>query len=174
MTTNENLLTMYMFFAVLLVALAVIWVISVIKSRKVTKELKSEYMEVSNQLTSIQFYHNSLRQVRKLNFDDLIAIHKGLDKDGVLPPNLDPDRYGMFRTSSIQEMKKSEVYLGNISGLWTKTIEYWESCNDKESIEIVWNQYYHMLWSNVSSALTKLRNRRYELAQKLGYDNYLQ
>lgn len=46
-------------------------------------------------------------------------------------------------------MQPGEVYLGNICGLVTKQLTYWETVDDEDSKQIVIAQYRHLLLSNL-------------------------
>lgn len=61
----------------------------------------------------------------------LLDIHKRAWSEGFQCENLGPDRYGMFRTESIQNMTEAEVFLGNCYGLWTNTLSFWETTKDE-------------------------------------------
>ena len=57
---------------------------------------------------------------------ELLDIHKKAWEIGFRNMNLGPCEYGMFRTKDILYMNPSEVFLGGIYGLNTRTIFYWE------------------------------------------------
>lgn len=95
---------------------------------------------------------------------ELLDIHKRAYAAGYNNQNLSPDPFGMFRTTSISDMKPSEVFLGNIYGLWTNTLEFFESLEHRnrtyferyeesytDSYSLVFNQYYHRLFSNIEA-----------------------
>ena len=84
-----------------------------------------------------------------------------LEKATSLSP---PDPCGMFRTKDILEMKPEEVYLGDLYGLWTKTIPEWEEHRqekyganafgldpDTPLYQIIMDQYRGHLASNVEA-----------------------
>lgn len=94
---------------------------------------------------------------------ELMNIHKEAWIIGFQNVNLGPDKYGMFRTKSIPTMKPEEVFLGNIWGLWTHAIPFWEErkpqsdwCKDfgidpkRGQYGIVLDQYKNLLYSNLS------------------------
>lgn len=91
--------------------------------------------------------------VRRINNSnsllELLECHKFAWSQGFQNKNLGPNKYGMFRTNSIPEMTPEEVYLGNIWGLWTQNIPFWESCNDEKVYKIIFNQYQRLLKSNI-------------------------
>ena len=57
---------------------------------------------------------------------DMMHIHKKLWNDGFQNENTRPCQYGFFRTKDIATMRTDEVYLGDIYGLWTHNIPFWE------------------------------------------------
>ena len=77
---------------------------------------------------------------------DLFDIHKRMWAEGLRHANIGPDEFGMFRTDDILMMKPSEVYLGNVYGLWTAPLNEWIGTKDEH---IIREQYRNHLSSNV-------------------------
>lgn len=95
---------------------------------------------------------------------ELLNIHKQAYAAGYNNKNLSPNKFRMFRTTSISDMKPSEVFLGNIYGIWTNTLEFFESLPHQnkthferteifpiDSYSLVFNQYYLHLLSNIEA-----------------------
>lgn len=95
---------------------------------------------------------------------ELLNIHKELWADGYRNKNLGPNPHGMFQTDYIPNMTPNEVFLGNIFGLWTKSITNWEKDHktlfgenmygipaDTTNYEVVLRQYKQLLKFNVKS-----------------------
>lgn len=61
---------------------------------------------------------------------EMMHIHKKMWNDGFKNRNTRPDMYGFFRTNDIATMKTSEVYLGDIWGIHTDNIPFWEENRD--------------------------------------------
>lgn len=107
------------------------------------------------------------------SLDDLYELHKYAFKCG-FQTNLGPDKYGMFRCSSIETMQPFEVFLGGIYGLNTRPITFWElhqnePYNDKITCyDIVVLQYKKHLMSNIES-ITKYIQKELKALQKQGY-----
>ena len=80
----------------------------------------------------------------------LLATHKKVWVYGFRNDNLGPCEFGMFRTKSIPDMTPNEVYLGNINGLWTFTLNEWQKKKDSEDYKIIVFQYKNHLLSNVA------------------------
>lgn len=112
------------------------------------------------------------------DLDELLEAHKKAWIRGYQNANLGPCSYGMFRTQkSIPEMLPSEVYLGDIYGLWTFNIPDWNK-EKGQTIDlgdgktrtcygIVMNQYRRLLVSNIKSIVRECKNYIYE------YENML-
>ena len=101
------------------------------------------------------------------NSESLIKLfnaHQGMWRDGIRNKNIGPDPYGMFRTDDIEKMYPFQVYLGNIDGLFTNTLEFFENEKDKvlarqkaegkplvlpDFYSTVYKQYRHHLASNI-------------------------
>lgn len=53
--------------------------------------------------------------------------------------------YGIFRAKSLDDCRMSDIYLGNIYGLWTMPLNYWVKSTDKEAVDIVTPQFKETL-----------------------------
>ena len=60
------------------------------------------------------------------SLEELLSIHKEAWIVGFQNKNLGPCKYGMFRTENIPTMQPNEVFLGDIWGLFTRAIPFWE------------------------------------------------
>lgn len=76
----------------------------------------------------------------------LLDIHKKLWNDGIRHRNIGPDEFGMFRTGDIATMSPSQVFLGNVYGLWTAPLSEWIGTKDER---IILEQYRNHLMTNV-------------------------
>lgn len=76
----------------------------------------------------------------------LLEVHRQMWADGIRHSNIGPNEYGIFRTNDISTMRPSEVFLGNIYGLWTAPLSEWIGSKDEH---IIMDQYRHHLSSNV-------------------------
>lgn len=65
---------------------------------------------------------------------EMMHIHKKLWNDGFQNENTRPCSYGFFRTKDIMTMKPEEVYLGDIWGLYTHNIPFWEFHRDETMV----------------------------------------
>ena len=112
---------------------------------------------------------------------EIFDLHKELWVAGFQNANLGPDSCGMFRTESIPTMKPEEVFLGNIWGLFTKNIPFWEQSKKEGKTgggytiyeyltvyQIVLSQYKRLVSSNVK-AISREAEEKLEELKKLGY-----
>ena len=96
--------------------------------------------------------------------NSLLEIHKFAWKWGFRNENIGPCPYGMFRTKDILNMTIDEVYLGNIYGLNTMSIRFWNEMSyedmggngfgipeDTKCYDLVLDQYKGILRSNIYS-----------------------
>lgn len=97
-------------------------------------------------LTKIDFFINQVEQAQSLG--ELYILHIKIWANGIRCKNFGPNKYGMFRTEDILMMTPNDVYLGNICGLWTFNLPYWENSSE-ENQKIVINQYKNILVSNM-------------------------
>ncbi len=107
--------------------------------------------------------------------DRLLNLHKDAWGSGFQCDNLAPCPWGFFRTKSIENMVPGEVYLGNIYGLNTYTIPYWEEhkeekYNDFKTVyDIVLSQYKQLLRSNINYLFTVAKSEL-PVYRRLGYE----
>lgn len=86
------------------------------------KELYNKYKKMIN------FYQELLDELKNSSsLYELLDIHKKAWEIGFRNKNLGPCDYGMFRTKDILHMDSSEVFLGGIFGLFTRSLYYWEN-----------------------------------------------
>lgn len=133
------------------------------------KEVRKNMKDAELQLTLSNNGARIIKAIEKCDsLYELMDIHKKAWAIGFQNVYLGPDRYGMFRTKSIPTMKPEEVFLGNIWGLWTHTIPFWEErksqpygCNgfgidpEKSLYGIVLDQYKRLLISNIENIWNK-------------------
>jgi hypothetical protein len=137
---------------------------------------KSKLREQSKAYRSAKILHayystavGRINNAKDLN--ELLECHKDVWRYGYRNTNLSPNPYGMFRTSSIEKMTIDQVYLGDIWGLWTNNIRFWNIHKDdtmagngfgidpnKKVYDLIMDQYKYHLLSNInvinSNALT--------------------
>ena len=63
---------------------------------------------------------------------EMLDLHKEIWNAGFTNKNIGPCEWGCFRTESIPTMRPEEVFLGNIYGIWTHNIPYWEEHMDEK------------------------------------------
>lgn len=116
------------------------------KKRK--QELIQQRNENDKKREYCEYFINQVKSTNSLN--TLLNLHKLIWACGFRNNNLGPDKFGMFRTNDIIKMTPQEVYLGNIEGLFTRTLADWSN-NPKEEYQIVLEQYRKHLISNLTA-----------------------
>ena len=96
--------------------------------RKKLQQQRDEKIRLERIIEKIDIYKPKVQECQ--NLFDMLKLHKDIWNDGIRNVYLGPNRYGFFRCKDIAEMSPEEVYLGNIYGLWTKTIPEWEEVKD--------------------------------------------
>lgn len=102
---------------------------------------------------------------------ELVELHKLAWANEFKNENLAPQRYGMIRSNSIEELTPNQVFLGGIWGLNTYSIPFWEGykghkygCNgfgldpNTDLYTLILNQYKGLIVSNVQSLYKKAKN----------------
>lgn len=89
------------------------------------------------------------------SLSELFDLHKAMWNSGVRDyKSFGPNEYGMFRCSDIADMKMDDVFLGNINGLWTYRLPFWETMclNDPDNVyQTILNQYRNQLSSGIEN-----------------------
>lgn len=156
---------------VLATIVAVLTVIAVTKNLQKSKELRHSYDKISQKLALLKDFEGDLTALQnKLDFSALILLHKDMFYRHCLPAKCGADEYGMYRVKSIADLDKTNIYLGDINGLFTHTISEWQSICKEGSVELneVYNQYWWQLLSNVRADIHRLEIAKSNLAHRLG------
>lgn len=100
------------------------------------------------------------KAARATSLPELLEIHKASARYGILNKNIDSDKYGMYRTDDIVNMTGDEVYLGDIYGIWTNTLNTFESMKDSDHnvYSQILNQYRGQLTSNLKAINQDINN----------------
>lgn len=107
------------------------------RKNKLNKEVKSE--DINSWIPEFIYRVGQAQTLYELHIQ-IYAFFKGK------VPNLNPDKFGMFRCDNILTMKPTDVYLGNIYGLHTKELPFWIG---KDEEHLVLNQYRSHLINNL-------------------------
>lgn len=139
-------------FTLILIVCNILLLTCVIKSIRAdkaqqTKEAEKKQQEKQLLKESLRFFIPKIEHAKTLR--ELFTLHIQAWANGVQHSNIGPDKYGIFRTQDILKMQPEEVYLGNICGMVTKQLTYWETVDDEDSKQIVIAQYRHLLLSNL-------------------------
>lgn len=126
------------------------------------KKQREVYKDSMNIMGLYNYFIDEIDKAKTLV--DLLDIHKKAWKYGFRNYNLGPCSSGMFRCTDINSMTVDQVYLGNIYGLRTANIRFWNqnanedmSCNgfgipdDTKIITLILKQYKRHLESNIMS-----------------------
>lgn len=109
--------------------------------------------ERDDSLSKVDNYISKVAEAATLS--EIFEIHKNMWEDGIQHRNFGPDRFGMFRCDDIPSMTKDQVFLGNINGIWTHPLSFFENGFihgeevDAETYFSVRNQYRNQLLSNL-------------------------
>ena len=121
-----------------------------LKQRKELKEQKHK----KELLDKLDYFIHQVEIAESLR--ELFILHIKIWANGIQHKNFGPKQYGMFRTNDILMMVPEEVYLGNIWGLHTKPLPFWET-QTSENQELVIKQYKTILISNMNNLKTTLK-----------------
>lgn len=130
--------------------------------KKELAELKKQALIYKKQLEhGVQI----IAAIHKCNsLTELVELHKLAWANGFKNNNLAPQRYGIIRSNSIEELTPNQVFLGGIWGLNTYSIPFWEEykghkygCNgfgldpNTDLYTLILNQYKSLIVSNVQA-----------------------
>lgn len=135
---------------VIFVVLITLFICARISARRVSKRQKAEKEKQRKRtlLNKLDYFIHQVEIAESLK--DLYILHIKIWANGIRHENFGPDKYGMFRTKDILMMTPEEVYLGNIWGLFTKQLPYWETCSVDDQ-KLVIKQYQNILLSNMKA-----------------------
>lgn len=143
-----------------LLALIIFIIVGVTAQKHQAKKDKINILE--HQILQLIKFKNELKSHHSL--EDTLKIHRQLDAMHLAwNQAICPDKYGMFRTKEIATMDPSEVFLGDIEGLWTHSLSYWLTCNDEDAVAIVTKQYYRQVLSGIKAEITELEHKIHSL-----------
>ncbi len=95
-------------------------------------EFAPEFLEEIGEVTYTEGDYDSARVTGVQYLPEVLRLHKEAWAVGFQNESLGPDEYGMFRTKSIENMTSDEVFIGgNLWGLNTKNIPFWEKYRDE-------------------------------------------
>ena len=96
---------------------------------------------IENNISKAKSYLSRIENANSL--DELYCIFREMinyiDVSFILNP------YGMFRANSLEECRTTDIFLGDINGLWTLTLNRWMQTDDTEAVKIVTNQFKNEL-----------------------------
>lgn len=128
--------------------------------KKELAELKKQALIYKKQL---EYGVQIIAAIHKCNsLTELVELHKLAWANDFRNNNLAPQRYGIIRSNSIEELTPNQVFLGGIWGLNTYSIPFWEeykghkySCNgldpNTDLYALILNQYKSLIVSNVQA-----------------------
>ena len=90
-----------------------------------------------------------------LSFEGLYCVFREIIRDLDISFILSP--YGIFRAKTLDDCRMSDIYLGNIYGLWTNPLNYWIKTSDKEAATLVTEQFKEAL---IDTLNTYIKNEK--------------
>ena len=92
---------------------------------------------IKNNISKAKEYLSRIENANSL--DELYCIFREMinyiDVSFILNP------YGMFRANSLEECRTTDIFLGDINGLWTFTLNRWMQTDDIEAVKEVTHQF---------------------------------
>ena len=92
---------------------------------------------IKNNISKAKSYLSRIENANSL--DELYCIFREMinyiDVSFILNP------YGMFRANSLEECRTTDIFLGDINGLWTFTLNRWMQTDDIEAVKEVTHQF---------------------------------
>ena len=146
-----------MVITVLALLALIIFIIVGVMARK-NQEKKDKKHVIEHQILQLTKFKGELMSHHTL--EDTFKIHRQLGAMHLAWNSaICPDKYGMFRTSNIATMDPSEVFLGDIYGLWTHSLSYWLTCCDEYAVSKITNQYYQQVLSGIKAEMKELEKK---------------
>lgn len=135
---------MWIIFSILLAFLIIFVIISLIHKYKLCI---AHDTQIKNNIATAQYYLSKIENANSL--EELYCIFREITKSLDVSFILNP--YGMFRAKSLENCRTTDIYLGNINGLWTFTLNEWMETKDIEARKIVTNQFREALINTLNT-----------------------
>ena len=131
------MITKIFILSIIIIILAIIMVKQYIKCKKSDNIRKANINKAYNYLHKITY--------EELSLEGLYCIFKEIAQNLDISFILNP--HGIFRAKSLDGCRMSDIYLGNIYGLWTYPLNTWinTSSISKVDLDIVTNQFKTIL-----------------------------
>jgi hypothetical protein len=141
---------MWIIFSILLAFLIIFVIISLIHKYKLCI---AHDTQIKNNIATAQYYLSKIENTNSL--EELYCIFREITKSLDVSFILNP--YGMFRAKSLENCRTTDIYLGDINGLWTFTLNEWMESEDVEAKKIVTNQFRETL---INTLNTYIKNEK--------------
>ena len=136
---------MWIIFSILLAFLIIFVIISLIHKYKLCI---AHDTQIKNNIATAQYYLSKIEYANSL--EELYCIFREITKSLDVSFILNP--YGMFRAKSLENCRTTDIYLGDINGLWTFTLNGWMGTkDDMEARKIVTNQFREALINTLNT-----------------------
>lgn len=127
--------------AKIFVLVFIIVIVAIIMVKQYIKCKKLDNVRKANKEKAQAYLHKLTYE--ELSLEGLYCIFREIIQDLDISFILSP--YGIFRAKSLDACRMSDIFLGDIYGLWTKSLDYWVNSSDKEAVTIVTNQLKDIL-----------------------------
>lgn len=137
-----------------MVVAALVIIIIAVLIREHNIKLK-KHLDIRNKIVLLNGFREDL--IVNHTLEHTFSIHKQLGQLGLAWNKATcADPYGMFRTEDIATMDNTEVYLGNIDGIWTKPLLYWLTYDGTDVVNTITRQYYIQVLSGIDAEIAEL------------------
>lgn len=136
-------------FSIIIIIVAIIMVKQYIKCKKLDEIHKANIKTASAYLYALSH--------AELSLEGLYCIFKEIAQH--LDISFILSSYGMYRAKSLDSCRMSDIYLGDIYGLWTKSLDYWVNSSDIEAINTVTAQFRNSLISTLNFYIQHEKNK---------------
>ena len=145
---------MWIIFTILLVSL-LFCIVLIYDYIHITKKKLIHDNLIKNNISKAKKYLSRIENANSL--DELYCIFREMinyiDISFILNP------YGMFRAKSLEECRTTDIFLGDINGLWTLTLNRWMQTDDTEAVKIVTNQFKNALINTLNIYINHEKNK---------------
>lgn len=139
----------------MLVGILLIIIVLVYGYIHITKKKLIHDNLIKNNISKAIKYLSRIENANSL--DELYCIFREMinyiDVSFILNP------YGMFRANSLEECRTTDIFLGDINGLWTLTLNRWMQTDDTEAVKIVTNQFKNELINILNKYINYEKNK---------------
>lgn len=124
---------------------------------KQTRKSDKKHREYLSKVQKASTFINRIKYAKDLS--ELYIIFRDMTKEMDISFILNPYGYGMFRASCIENCLSTDIFLSDIDGIWTHTLNYWMKSDDKECVSYITYQFKYTLLQIINTYIKNEKDK---------------